>query len=230
MICWVILAVWVPMGSAELRRLSVALSHSPSGSRASWNWRAKTCSSSNCLCLRDGRGEGVGGRWRAEGGGELLLVFYWFQEQIFFFFCATLNWFWVTQLLSFIELLLNFHTFLIIYYSILKNFIKTNGIIVVCLRKKEGSFAFLFVFVSKNGSLSQCVCVSRLPVLSVMNCREITDVSYIRPLQHADMNVWETLTYYDFTCTSWVINSSLSVQQACAHCTHHEQKRHWKHL
>lgn len=58
-ICWVILAVWVPMGSAELRRLSVALSHSPSGSRASWNWRAKTCSSSSCLCLRDRREEGA---------------------------------------------------------------------------------------------------------------------------------------------------------------------------
>ena len=59
-ICWVILAVWVPIGSAELRRLSVALSHSPIGSRASWNWRAKTCSSSNCLCLRDGRQRGKG--------------------------------------------------------------------------------------------------------------------------------------------------------------------------
>ena len=57
-ICWVILAVWVPIGSAELRRLSVALSHSPRGSRASWNSRAKTCSSSNCLCLRDGRKAG----------------------------------------------------------------------------------------------------------------------------------------------------------------------------
>lgn len=50
-ICCVILAVCVPMGSAELSRLSVVLSHSPSGSRDSWNWRAKTCSSSNCLCL-----------------------------------------------------------------------------------------------------------------------------------------------------------------------------------
>lgn len=53
-ICCVILAVWVPMGSAELRRLSVALSHSPRGSRASWNWRANTWSSSNCLCLVGG--------------------------------------------------------------------------------------------------------------------------------------------------------------------------------
>lgn len=70
-ICWVILAVWVPMGSAELRRLSVALSHSPNGSTASWNWRAKTCSSSNCLCLKDGRGRR---RWWGRGAFIVILL------------------------------------------------------------------------------------------------------------------------------------------------------------
>ena len=91
-ICWEILAVCVPMGSADVSRRSVALNHSPSGSRASWNWRASPCSSSSFLCLRpggrgrregrgeekgrdgreekDGRGEGGGEGGREEGGGE----------------------------------------------------------------------------------------------------------------------------------------------------------------
>lgn len=82
-ICWVILAVWVPMGSAEPRRLSVALSHSPSGSRASWNWRAKTCSSSNCRCLRDKRaGTGLCYYW-------FFYCFHWFFEILL---CFLLNW------------------------------------------------------------------------------------------------------------------------------------------
>lgn len=53
LICWLILEAWVPMGSAELRRLSVAFSHSPKGSTDSWNCSARTCSSSSWRCLRD---------------------------------------------------------------------------------------------------------------------------------------------------------------------------------
>ncbi|TNN50801.1 hypothetical protein EYF80_039013 [Liparis tanakae] len=68
-ICWVILAVCVPIGSAEPRRRSVAPSHSPSGSRASWNWRARTCSSSNCRCLEEEEEEEEGRRRRGGGGG-----------------------------------------------------------------------------------------------------------------------------------------------------------------
>lgn len=89
-ICWVIFAVWVPMGSAELRRLSVALSHSPSGSRPSWNWRAKTCSSSNFLCLKghkrkkknnnkSNRDMKRGQRKNRESLYWSLLVFYYFS-------------------------------------------------------------------------------------------------------------------------------------------------------
>lgn len=57
-ICWVILEVWVPMGSEVPRRRSVALSHSPRGSTASWNWSASVCSSSNWHCLQRGEEEG----------------------------------------------------------------------------------------------------------------------------------------------------------------------------
>lgn len=73
-ICCVIFAVWVPIGSAEPRRLSVALSHSPRGSRASWNWRAKTCSSSSCLCLQD----------KTEGKEKMIRRFHWCFIAFFF--------------------------------------------------------------------------------------------------------------------------------------------------
>jgi len=97
MICWVILAAWVPIGSAELSRLSVALNHSPNGSKASWNWRARTCSSSNCLCLR-GRGDKDG--WAAEGGGGApSLLFYCLNRLCFcLHHCEICGWFCIIEL------------------------------------------------------------------------------------------------------------------------------------
>lgn len=126
MICWLIFAVWVPMGSAELRRLSVALSHSPSGSRASWNWRAKTCSSSNCLCLRDGSYKDTK---RSGGGGELLLVFYCFHWFSLCWYAFSLNLYLIIQLSPFF-MFMKFLWYIITFRKISS----TNNIIIeVCL-------------------------------------------------------------------------------------------------
>lgn len=122
-ICWVILAVWVPMGSAEVRRLSVALSHSPRGSRASWNWRAKTCSSSNCLCLRDGRGGGTNIQRDEEEEEEAFIGI--LLLSLIFPYAWLLNFDLILchrAVVFFINSLLNVHQIVMIYYWILKNF------------------------------------------------------------------------------------------------------------
>lgn len=128
-ICWVILAVWVPMGSAELRRLSVALSHSPSGSRPSWNCRAKTCSSSNFLCLKGHKKKNKNKKKKQEGHEKMtkyiyFFTFYSYNERVFLFQCFPFKLHRLSPMQLFLlkEQIISVQTFPIRRYYILRPF------------------------------------------------------------------------------------------------------------